>query len=111
MTDEVSELTVDVDGTTIRAVGEVDYTSSGQLHAAVDEVLSSAPGALVDFDLAGVEFMDSSGLGSLVGLLKLLPAGGVVRLAEVSTSVQRVLRLTRLDTVLQAFPTVELAVG
>jgi anti-sigma B factor antagonist len=66
---------------------------------------------LVVFALGEIDFMDSSGLGSLVGLLKLLPAGGVVRLAEVSTSVSRVLRLTRLDTVLQAFPTVALAVG
>lgn len=66
---------------------------------------------LVVLALGEIDFMDSSGLGSLVGLLKLLPPGGVVRLAEVSTSVSRVLRLTRLDTVLQAFPTVALAVG
>jgi len=65
---------------------------------------------LVVFALGNVEFMDSSGLGSLVSLLKQLPAGGVVRLAEVSTALQTVLRLTRLDKVLPAYPTVALAV-
>jgi anti-sigma B factor antagonist len=64
---------------------------------------------LVVFALGNVEFMDSSGLGSLVALLKLLPAGGVMRLAEVSSALQQVLRLTRLDKVLQAFPTLDLA--
>ena len=54
--------------------------------------------------------MDSSGLGCLVTLLKQLPAGGVVRLAQVSTALQTVLRLTRLDKVLQSYPTVDLAV-
>lgn len=66
---------------------------------------------LVVFDLGSIDFMDSSGLGCLVSLLKLLPAGGIVRLAAVSTSLQKVLKLTRLDKILQAFPTVDLAVA
>jgi anti-sigma B factor antagonist len=65
---------------------------------------------LVVFALENVEFMDSSGLGSLISLLKQLPAGGVVRLAKVSVALQKVLRLTRLDRVLQSYPTVALAV-
>src|SRR5688500_4797049 len=39
---------------------------------------------VVVFALGNIQFMDNSGLGSLVSLLKLLPAGGVIRLAEVS---------------------------
>jgi len=66
---------------------------------------------LVVFALGNIEFMDSSGLGSLVALYKQLPAGGVVRLAQVSIALQTVLRLTRLDTMLQPFPTVALAVA
>jgi anti-sigma B factor antagonist len=66
---------------------------------------------LVVFALGNIEFMDSSGLGSLVALYKKLPAGGVVRLAEVSIALQTVLRLTRLDTMLQSYPTVALAVA
>lgn len=65
---------------------------------------------LVVFALGNIRFMDSSGLGSLVSALKLLPAGGVVRLAEVTAPVEKLLAQTRLDHVLPAFPTVALAV-
>jgi len=66
---------------------------------------------LVVFALGNLQFMDSSGLGSLVALLKLLPAGGVVRLAEVSSALEKVLARTRLNNVLPVFPTVALAVN
>jgi anti-sigma B factor antagonist len=66
---------------------------------------------LVVFALGSIQFMDSSGLGSLVSLLKLLPAGGVVRLAELSTALEKVLARTRLNNVLPVFPTVALAVN
>jgi anti-sigma B factor antagonist len=66
---------------------------------------------LVVFALGNIHFMDSSGLGSLVSLLKLLPAGGVVRLAEVSSALEKVLARTRLDKVLPVFPSVALAVN
>jgi anti-sigma B factor antagonist len=66
---------------------------------------------LVVFALGNIRFMDSSGLGSLVSLLKVLPAGGVVRLAELSPALEKVLTRTRLNNVLPVFPTVALAVN
>jgi anti-sigma B factor antagonist len=66
---------------------------------------------LVVFALGNIRFMDSSGLGSLVSLLKVLPAGGVVRLAQVSPALEKVLTRTRLNNVLPVFPTVALAVN
>lgn len=66
---------------------------------------------LVVLAMSAIDFMDSSGLGSLVALLKLLPAGGVLRLAEVKPAVQTVLRLTRLDAVMRAFPSIDQAVA
>jgi anti-sigma B factor antagonist len=66
---------------------------------------------LVVFALGNIQLMDSSGLGSLVALLKLLPAGGVIRLAEVSAALEKVLTRTRLINVLPVFPTVALAVN
>jgi anti-sigma B factor antagonist len=66
---------------------------------------------LVVFALGNIQLMDSSGLGSLVSLLKLLPAGGVIRLAEVSATLEKLLARTRLNNVLPVFPTVALAVN
>jgi anti-sigma B factor antagonist len=65
---------------------------------------------LVVFALGNIRSMDSSGLGSLVSVLKLLPAGGLVRLAEVSPALEKLLKRTRLHNVLPVFPTVALAV-
>lgn len=66
---------------------------------------------LVVFALGDIEFMDSSGLGCLVWLLKRLPAGGSVRLAEVADPLKKLIRLTRLEAVLPAFVSVELALA
>lgn len=66
---------------------------------------------VVVFVMTNVEFMDSSGLGSIVSLLKRLPAGTLVRLAEVPTPLQKLLHLTRLDKVFPSFASLELALA
>jgi anti-sigma B factor antagonist len=77
-----------------------------------DHVLPRLQGhRLVVVALGEVQSMDSSGLGALVAMLKLLPAGGVVRLAEVKGSIEKLLVRTRLNNILPVFPTVTLAVG
>ena len=50
-------------------------------------------------DFSGVQFMDSSGLGALVGSLKYIGAGGVIEIANPCDAVQKVLRLTRMNKV------------
>lgn len=50
-------------------------------------------------DLAKVEFIDSSGLGAIVALRKVLGAERPLELAQLSASVAKVFRLTRLDDV------------
>jgi anti-anti-sigma factor len=97
VSEDGSELTVAVDGTTIRAAGEVDYTSSDQLHAAVTEVLAGTPGALIDFDLSGVDFMDSSGLAVLVDAEN---RGARVRVSRASSPVKLVIEVTGLQHLL-----------
>lgn len=63
-------------------------------------------------DLEAAEFVDSSGLGALVGGLKSTrQAGGDLRIAAVPANVQTVLRLTNLDRVLHIHPTVSEALG
>lgn len=59
-------------------------------------------------DLAGVESIDSSGLGALVsGLKAARQAGGDLLITAPSAQVVAVLELTNLDKVLKATPTVE----
>ena len=63
-------------------------------------------------DLDGVERMNSSGLGMLIGALTTARnAGGDLRLAAVGDRIATLLEVTRLDAVFQSFDTVDAAVA
>ncbi|WP_323032908.1 anti-sigma factor antagonist [Paracoccus sp. (in: a-proteobacteria)] len=57
-------------------------------------------GPQITLDLGGVEFMDSSGLGAVIAIYKAIPAGLRLTLTGLTPNVERVIRLTRMDTVL-----------
>ncbi|MBY5972407.1 STAS domain-containing protein [Pseudooceanicola marinus] len=50
-------------------------------------------------DLTQVDFIDSSGLGAIVASMKQLQPGQKLELASLNTNVDKVFRLTRMDTV------------
>lgn len=58
-----------------------------------------AGGATVLLDLGHVDFLDSSGLGALIAVLKAMPPNRQLVLCGVQPNVWRVLRLTRMDSV------------
>ena len=58
------------------------------------------------FDLSGVPFIDSSGIGTIVRCLtKLKKVGGTLRLTGVKGMVEGVFKLSQIDRVLEIFPT------
>jgi len=58
-------------------------------------------------DMANVEFMDSSGLGAIVAVYKMIAKERVFCLAGATSAVMRVFQLTRMDSVFGIHPTVE----
>ena len=62
----------------------------------------SAPRVILD--LAAVEFMDSSGLGAVVGAMKQLRPNQKLVLANLSPAVDKVFRITRMDHLFQIYP-------
>jgi anti-sigma B factor antagonist len=58
---------------------------------------TEAPGNPVILDLSKVSFLDSSGLGAVVAVMKLLGPDRPLQLAGLSPPVARVFRLTRMD--------------
>jgi anti-sigma B factor antagonist len=61
--------------------------------------------------LGHVRYMDSSGIGCFVQIIKRMPPGGQLRLAEVDDHVYALFRLTRLDRIFPAFADVAGAIG
>ncbi len=65
----------------------------------------------VVIDLGGVKLINSSGLGLLIaGLTVVRNREGDVRLANLSTKVEKLLQVTKLNKVFRTFPSVEDAV-
>lgn len=79
--------------TLVTVVGEVDVSNAGELREAVDSALEVAPAA-VSVDLAGVSYIDSTGIGVLVGAATRAQEAGVAfSVAHPQTNVKRVLGL------------------
>ncbi len=57
------------------------------------------PSARVVLDLARVDFLDSSGLGAIVAVMKFLAPARKLELAGLTANVAKVFHLTRMDTV------------
>jgi anti-sigma B factor antagonist len=84
----------------VAAYGEVDLDTAVGLHRAVHTALRFSSHLIID--LTQVSFIDSSGLGVLVGARRKTNAlGGAVSLVHPPLSVQRILVGTQLQ---QAFP-------
>jgi anti-sigma B factor antagonist len=66
----------------------------------------SGPETVV-LDLSKVEFIDSSGLGAIVAAMKHMGKERRLALAGLTPTVERVFKLTRMDSVFSVFPTLE----
>ena len=79
-------------------VKRLDASAAPAFRQAVLKVIDSGENRLV-LDLAGVEFVDSSGLGAMVAILKSLGGRGAMAVCNASTGVLGLFRLTRMDKV------------
>ncbi|CAM3258464.1 STAS domain-containing protein [Paracoccus nototheniae] len=61
-------------------------------------------GKSVCLDMAAVDFMDSSGLGAMISVRKSLPGNLAIVLQALTPNVERVFRLTRMDSVFDLQP-------
>lgn len=88
------------DGAVILRLNEsrLDAAAAIAFKEAVRQAAGPGPGPLV-LDLGQVGFLDSSGLGALVAIRKLLGQERGMELHGVLPPVEKVLRLTRLDSI------------
>ena len=83
----------------VALVGEVDILSVGELKRRTAQLDKSLPAHVV-FDLSGLEFIDSSGINTLVQTVKAIEAqGGTAALAAPSAEAKRVFDIIGLSQV------------
>ena len=107
------ELAVDIrpDGAVVRLAGRLDLASAAEVKQRLTRAIVEGHRRLV-VDLGEVTFIDSSGLGVLIGALKAARlARGDLRIARPGEQARVVLELTTLDRVLRPYPTVEEALS
>ena len=87
--------------------GRLDLMSAPDVRARLTGIVTAGQDRVV-VDLAEVPFIDSSGLGALISVLKSArQAGGDLRIASPDEQPLTVLKLTTLDRVLKPYTTVE----
>lgn len=95
----------------VEAHGDLDVYTAGSLRSALTE-LDAAGRYLLAVDMAEVTFMDSSGLGVLIGGVKRARAGGgALVLASTRDTILRTLRITGVLRVMPVFDTVSAALS
>ncbi|MCF4119843.1 STAS domain-containing protein [Antribacter sp. KLBMP9083] len=97
------------DITLVRGNGRLNMIAAPRLRSVVAYAVENGRPRVV-VDLSEVEFMDSSGLGSLISCLKTVrQAGGDLRIAAPATQVSMVLSLSNVDRILKPYAVAETA--
>lgn len=82
----------------VRVGGEIDHHSAVSVRTGIDEKLSAERPLKVYLELSGVDFMDSSGLGLIMGRYALVKRyGGTLAVLDPSPAVLKIMKLAGME--------------
>ncbi len=91
-------------GTTlvVKPVGEIDQSCAAALRCDIDREIQQSHAKNLILDLAGVTFMDSSGIGMIIGRYKQMEAlGGKTMMIRPQPQVDKILELSGLKKIVE----------
>lgn len=92
------ELTQKPNCLTARLIGELDHHAAGELRERIDNAVLQRQCRVLVLDLSGLTFMDSSGIGLIMGRYRLMSSlGGKLQVENASMRLESVLRLAGLE--------------
>lgn len=92
-------------------IGELDHHSAEEVRNKIDDRLDREKVNKLVMDFSGVTFMDSSGIGVVIGRFKKLSIKkGTVCVAQVNNTVKRVFELSGMFKIIKLFNSIEEAV-
>lgn len=96
-------ITTDGRTLTARLSGEIDHHSAAGLRQEIDLALERAWPEYLVLDFSGVTFMDSSGIGLVMGRLRLMKElSGEIMIANASKQIKKVMKFAGLEKLLTA---------
>jgi anti-sigma B factor antagonist len=87
-------------------VARIDAAAAIRFREEMRGLIAGSTGTVV-LDLGRVGFIDSSGLGAIVAAMKLMPEGRRMELASLTPTVDKVFRMTRMDTIFRIHESVD----
>lgn len=89
---------------TVHLPSEIDHHSSEQIRKETDRLIQSRNIRYILFDFGKTEFMDSSGIGMLIGRYKMMRyVGGTVAAVCVNERMQRILYLSGIYKIIDIY--------
>ena len=87
---------------TVAPQGELDHCMAERIRNTIDATVLKTDSKVVVFDLSEVGFMDSSGIGMMIGRYKFMKRrGGGVRVRGMRQPVERVFRMSGLGQIIK----------
>lgn len=84
---------------TVYLSGEIDHHTAREIREATDSLVQTKKPSVLRLDFSGVTFMDSSGIGLVMGRYRImLLYGGKVRAVNVPKSLERIMNLSGLGS-------------
>ncbi len=92
-----AEYKIEADTIKIKLPEELDHSNSSEIRKIADEKIYSGRVKNVEFDFSESLFMDSSGIGMIMGRYRLVkPLGGKVIIAGAKGNIERIIKLSGL---------------
>ena len=96
----------------VRLSGELDHHTADQVRMQLDEAIQRRQTEHLVLSLKGLDFMDSSGLGVILGRYKLIKQkGGKMAVCDISPQVYRLLEMSGLFKIMPVYENEENALS
>ncbi len=80
--------------------GEIDHHTAESIRRIIDEAIDKEKPSVLRLDFFSVDFMDSSGVGLVMGRYKKVsPYGGKVELSNMGQAVRRIMKMSGIEKI------------
>ncbi len=94
----------------IRLEDELDHHNAVKIRERADKLIDRNNIKHIIFDFTGADFMDSAGIGVIMGRYKkVIFIGGKIAVSNVSSAIDRIFRISGLYKIIEKYDTVESA--
>ena len=91
--------------------GEIDHHTSGELRSNIEKEFLSSNVNNIIFDFSNVTFMDSSGIGMIIGRYKYVKNfGGKVFVSNINSTFDKIFKLSGLYKIIKVYNSIDDAI-